>query len=259
MAARRPTGRAPNWQLEIDPTDTLSVGLTSAFLLNNQVDLVRGKLGTVAANAVFTASARGPVLNCPSASGSISFADNPDFALTGDMSITAWINPADRASYRAICGKTSTGTFPVPFDFYLTTTTGLPTLTRGSGSANWKQFVGTAAPATGVWTHIAVTGPAANTSAAHYLNGVPNGTPASSGGAGTAVVATGTDNFIIGTRNGGGTQWSGSMQLVKLWNRQLSPAEVAQDFFDPWGVFRAVKRRSLTLRGGRRPMLTMVA
>jgi hypothetical protein len=72
------------------------------------------------------------------------------------MSILAWVNVTNFSNYRSIVGKTPPSSVPAPYDYYLISGSGVPTLYRGNGSAN-ANVSGTSAPATGVWQYVAVT------------------------------------------------------------------------------------------------------
>jgi hypothetical protein len=88
-------------------------------------------------------------------------------ALTGDLTFTAWVNPTDRTNHFGIIGKTSSN-IAAPYDYYLSTTTGIPILYRGNGGPA-VGVAATAAPPTGQWSHIAVV--MSGTTVTHYLNG----------------------------------------------------------------------------------------
>ncbi|MEO8373251.1 MAG: DUF2341 domain-containing protein, partial [Candidatus Solibacter sp.] len=84
--------------------------------------------------------------------------NNSALRITGDLTVEAWVNPADYTWYRGILGKTggTAGNMPAPYDFYLAATSGLPVFYRGNGSLA-SGSVGAAAPPTGQWSHVAVS------------------------------------------------------------------------------------------------------
>lgn len=164
----------------------------------------------------------GPLDGCANFTGGLQYinlgSDN-NLGITGNLTLEAWVNPADYSNYNAIVGKTS-GAYgiPKPYDFYLTQGSGIPQLYRGNGELNgYANVGGSAAPPAGSWSHIAVT--ISGNTVTHYLNGVANGSGTLSA-AGSPL--NGTDNVYIGTRNDMVTRFKGKMDEVRIVNGALS-------------------------------------
>ncbi|MFH0779237.1 MAG: DUF2341 domain-containing protein [Parcubacteria group bacterium] len=128
-------------------------------------------------------------------------------ALTGDMTIEAWVNITDFANYNGIASKVPSNK-PAPYDFYTNPTTGIPAFYRGNGTL-YANKNGSTAPTTGVWQHLTVT--MSDSTVAHYLNGATNG-----GGALSTTIADGGTAFIIGSRGDQATKMKGSIDELRV-------------------------------------------
>ena len=153
----------------------------------------------------------------------ITFPDSSAIAITGDMSILAWVTVTNFSNYRSIVGKTPPSSVPAPYDYYLISGSGVPTLYRGNGSAN-ANVSGTSAPATGVWQYVAVT--MTGTSVVHYLNGNTNG----SGTLSTTIANNASYPLNVGNRQDGVTRMLGKYGILQLYNIGLTASQVLQNF-----------------------------
>ena len=154
---------------------------------------------------------------------SITVPNSSSVAVTGDMSILAWVKVTNFSTYRSIVGKTASSSVPAPYDFYLQSGSGVPVLYRGNGTVNASQAA-TAAPSTGIWQHLAVT--MTGTSVAHYLNGSANG----SGTISTTIGNDATQSLYIGYRVDGVTKMLGNYGLLQIYNFGLTAAQITQNF-----------------------------
>jgi hypothetical protein len=143
-------------------------------------------------------------------------------AITGDMTVLAWINVVNFTGYNGIIGKTTAGSIPNPYDYYLSVSGGVPQFYRGNGSI-YTNLPATAAPALNTWQCIAVT--MSGTTVTHYLNGNTNGT-----GTLSTTIGDAGANLYIGSRGDLFTKMNGKMGIVQIYNRALSAGEVAQNF-----------------------------
>jgi hypothetical protein len=147
---------------------------------------------------------------------------SPSLALTGDLTLEAWVKPSDYANWNGIVGKTQ-GNLPAPFDFYLAQGSGLPRLYRG-GPGSLAQVTALSAPPLGRWSLVAVV--VQGTTVTHYLNGVQNGsgtlpaTPADAGGP-----------LRIGNRGDLFTPFKGALDEVALFNHALTASQLADDYW----------------------------
>ncbi len=210
------------------PTPT-AAPVTSGLVLSHQMSAGTGTTsldettnannGTLTNGPTWTTGYLGLAISFDGTNDYISVPHSSTLALTGDMTITAWVNPTDRSNYFGIIGKTS-GNTAAPYDFYLTGTTGIPRLLRGNGSDS-ASVDATAAPATGQWSHVAVV--MSGTTVTHYLNGVANG----SGTLSTTIADTG-GALRIGSRADDVTMFKGVMDDVRIYNRALNADEISR-------------------------------
>lgn len=143
-------------------------------------------------------------------------------ALTGDMSIAAWVNVKNFTNYNGIASKTASN-LPAPFDFYLSQTTGVPSFLRGNGTFNCGVAAANA-PALNTWQFIVVT--MSGTSVTFYLNGAQNGSPQTC----STTIADAGKALKIGSRDDLVTMMRGAMDEVRIYNRALSSGEVAYQY-----------------------------
>ena len=141
--------------------------------------------------------------------------------ITGDLTLEAWVKPADFSNYNGIVEKSKVN-LPAPYDFYLIVGSGIPVLYRGNGST-YAYVAGTGAPAAGQWSHIAVTMSA--TAVTHYLNGAANG----SGALSTTVTDGGTD-AMIASRNDRFPMFKGGLDEVRISNTARTAGWIATEY-----------------------------
>jgi RHS repeat-associated protein len=143
--------------------------------------------------------------------------------LTGDLTMAAFVNPADFSNNRCIISKTNSGgPYPAPYDSYLTMTSGIPSFSVGNGTSGGSAgYSGTNSHPASSWSHFAAK--VSGTTVTFYKNGVANGT----GIIGVTPTDAGTPLYI-GKRADNGSIFSGSMTDVRLYNSALSAAEIAQ-------------------------------
>jgi predicted outer membrane repeat protein len=144
--------------------------------------------------------------------------DSASLSITGDITITAWVKVTDFNGFRGIVGKTSVNV-AAPYDFYLASGTGLPSLLRGNGTL-FDSVDGTNPPMLNVWQHVAVT--MSGTTVTHYLNGQVNG----SGTLSTTIVDQ-NESLRIGSRDDLATDMLGRMDDVGVYDHAMAAQEVA--------------------------------
>lgn len=137
----------------------------------------------------------------------INIGNGSPLQITADIFISAWVKPTNFADYRGIVGKTNGGA-PNPYDFYLLSSSGLPTFIMGNGSGS-AGVNASAAPTTGQWNHLAVK--RSGTSVTHYKNGVPNGT-----GTLSTTITNGAVDAYIGNRTDQVTDMLGSLDEIRI-------------------------------------------
>ncbi|MBU6490980.1 hypothetical protein KGQ25_02400, partial [Patescibacteria group bacterium] len=173
-----------------------------------------------------TTTLPGPVGQALSFNGSSQYVNVPtssSLAITGDMTVVAWVYLNSYANYNGIVSKTGSGANqnePAPFDVYTNQSTGYVSFYRGNGTT--PGFVVSTSPVPlGKWQQIAIT--QQGTTVTHYLNGVPNGT-----GTLSASIADAGQPMLIGYRTDNATKMNGKMDDVRIYNRALSASEIIQ-------------------------------
>ena len=160
-------------------------------------------------------------------SGSSQYIDvgaDSSLGITGDLTIEAWVNPADFANYREILGKTAVN-FPKPYDFYLVQTTGQPRFYHGDGTpSNAYSVDGGTTPSTGTWSHIVVT--LSGTTVTHYLNGASNG----SGSLASSTSSNGSDHVYIGSRSDFYPMFKGGLDEVRISNNARTAGWILTEY-----------------------------
>lgn len=152
----------------------------------------------------------------------VSVPNSTSLNLTGSFSAEAWINPASYSGViRGIIAKGSTLGTSLRYAIRITTAGRITVNTNGtqrliSKSSNIVPL--------NKWTHVSSTYNSSSGDFKIYINGILD---TSSNVAGASPLSN-TDSLFIGI-SGGSTHWNGEMDEVRLWNRELSSSEVAQN------------------------------
>ena len=142
-------------------------------------------------------------------------------AITGDITIEAWVNPTNYITSREVVGK-DTSEWASSYLWLFAGSTGLPRLIRGNGSSN-SSVTGTTAPSTGVWSHLVVT--MSGTTVTHYLNGGTNG----SGTLSTTITDNGS-SVLIGEDSAGNLLMKGSIDELRISNVARSGSWITAEY-----------------------------
>ncbi|MGW5238720.1 PQQ-dependent sugar dehydrogenase [Monashia sp. NPDC004114] len=190
----------------------------------------RGLTGTLTGGATWGAGKYGSALLLNGQNQYVALGNPPALRLTGSMTVSAWINsssfPADDAavvSRRGSIGMqldTTIDRGPRTIGFKLTNAAG-----------NDMFRYGATAMLAGTWYHIAGVYNAATSSLDVYLNGVlDNGALV---GTVTSTQQNSPDDVLIGRRAGGGFEFLGSLDDVRIYDRALTPSEIRADMNTP--------------------------
>jgi hypothetical protein len=150
-------------------------------------------------------------------------ADTDALSITGDMTISAWVNFATFDSWNSLVSKNGAAekNKPAPYDLYTNRDgAGTPVMFIGDGAGSIGQVTGTASATLNEWQHIAVTITESG-DITHYLNGGMNG----SGNVAATRVDADT-SLMIGHRADGALSMTGLMDDVAIFNQVLSEAEI---------------------------------
>jgi len=218
------------------PDQRLSAGLSAywAFAEGSGPrvrDLVGRADGNVQGSATWKAGSFGHALALDGSTQWIDVPSAPGLRLRGDMTASAWINPASTGT-AIIMEKGDDASQNVTYGWGF-----------NSGMLSWIQDNTFTAPSgyavqANAWQHVLITRSVASSTITYYVNGVGQGSfayiPAS-----TPVVDN-AESLGIGGRGGGisGLRYAGRLDAVSLWSRALSAAEAAQVYADPFAPVR---------------------
>src|SRR5262249_32641269 len=182
----------------------------------------------------------GGALQFNGSSSIVNVPHSASLALSGAMTLEAWVNPSANAGSSANDGWRTVimkerGTTGLSYALYGNDGDSNPSRPAGyvrnpNASADKEAAAGPAVPV-GVWTHLAVTYD--GTSIRLYVNGVLRSTTGSAGGgiaASTAPLRIGGNTVfsIPGTE-----YFAGLIDEVRIYNRALSAAEITADMNTP--------------------------
>jgi hypothetical protein len=153
----------------------------------------------------------------------VSVPDADEISLLGDFTLECWVNVADFSSFRSIVGKTNgVNSQPFPFDYYLLTGSGIPSVLVGNGVSS-QVVNATNAPAAGQWAHIAVV--KSGTTVTHYLNGQPNGS-----GTITTTAADNNSTMLIGGRADQAIWMKGRLDDLRIWDVARTETQINDNY-----------------------------
>jgi hypothetical protein len=165
--------------------------------------------------------------------------NSSSLAITGAITISAWVKVTSFATYRGIVGKTSSH-IPAPYDYYIHTDGAITFYSgnggSGGGGASHDGYRSQGSITAGVWRFIAVTYTGGNSGTViHYIDGLYNSSNALSYSEATANNAA--KKLYIGTREDGVTQMLGDIDDIRIYNRVLTAQEV-KELYLPGAVLR---------------------
>ncbi|MEO8665355.1 MAG: LamG-like jellyroll fold domain-containing protein [Ignavibacteria bacterium] len=143
--------------------------------------------------------------------------------ITGSFSIEVWVNPASLTlASKGIIAKGSSLGSSLRYGLRLGTNGRLTLSTNGSPRLSSKVLTPLSI---NKWTHVAATYNSSTNQFKMYLNGVLDTSSTIAG----AAPATNTDSLFIGI-SGNSTPFTGQLDEVRLWNRELTTTEVNKYF-----------------------------
>lgn len=139
--------------------------------------------------------------------------------LTGSFTLEAWVNPASlSASSKGIIAKGSALGTSLRYAVRLSTSGRFSVITNGSSKLTSRI---SSAVKVNEWNHLSATYNSSTNLFSLYLNGILDTTSVVTG----ASPLTNSDSLFIGI-SGASTPFSGQLDEVRIWNRDLSSAEV---------------------------------
>lgn len=181
----------------------------------------------------------------------LAWASSDALNLTGALAII-WKGRFDgtTGAYRTVFSKAqSNGATNTPFESYVDTTSGKLAFIRANGTANrYWQCDTNVVPANADLT-LFINAPSAIESLPTIYIGATAQTISGSGTA-TGSATASTSELRIGRRVDNGTQFDGGVELVALFNQQLSTDDYLRFRSDPWGEAFAPNPRRIYFGAG---------
>lgn len=149
----------------------------------------------------------------------VAVASSPSLDITGSFTLEAWILPDNSVSpaVQIIMDK-RTGSAPDGFILFLSN--GKAAIATNSIT----RLVGNTVLPNKAWSHVSVTFNSSNFLFSIYINGVPDGSNTVSG----SIPVSNDDSINVGKGIAGVNLFSGDMDEVRIWRRNLSAAEVVE-------------------------------
>ena len=179
-----------------------------------------GNNGTLTNGPTFDSDNKGSI-SFDGADDYVNIPSNSTIALTGDMTVCAWVYLNNLSGYNAIVGKTNGG-YPNPYDMYTNPSSGTVSFFRGDGSS-FGYSISNTGVSPNAWQHVSVT--MTSTTATHYLNGQADGSNTLS-----ATITDGGGALYVGSRADFVTKMNGRISNLLMYNRGLTASEIAQNY-----------------------------
>jgi uncharacterized repeat protein (TIGR01451 family) len=216
-------------------------GLVAAYTFNEGVGTTvadssgNNNTGTISA-ATWTATGKyGNALVFNGTGALVTVPNAASLQLTTGVTLEAWVNPSVvTAAWRDVIYKGSNGAD----NYYLEATTPIGGGAPGAGGT-FGEIYGTAALPVNTWTHLAVTYD--RVVQRLYVNGVQVSSVAATG-----AISTSTNPLQIGGDSIYGQFFQGMIDEVRIYNRALSPSEIAADMATPIGTVGSLPQVTLS-------------
>lgn len=141
--------------------------------------------------------------------------------ITSDFTAEAWINPSSvSVTEKGILSKGSALGVSMRYALRISTTGKITVYTNGV-----LRLTSAATIVANTWTHVAATFNSTTDSFAIYVNGVKNIATVVAG----VEPSTNSDSLYVGIA-GSGINYIGQIDDLRLWNRQLTTAEISRNF-----------------------------
>ncbi len=175
-----------------------------------------------------TITAPGNAIDLDGTDDFFSVPDAPELDITGDITISAWINPDSfDAGRHGIVGKF--GNDPEESYYFGVQNDQLITNLSADGSTDDIDASNVGALTAGVWQHVAFTYNATSTTINYYVNGVNVGTGDHTGG-----INASTADLIVGWQsNFANAAFNGRIDEVRIWNIERTQSEIQADMGFP--------------------------
>jgi uncharacterized repeat protein (TIGR02543 family) len=178
--------------------------------------------GTLVNNPTWTSGQVNGALRFDGGNDYVEAPDDPSFDIAEQITITAWINPADVSHWRTIVSKFA-HTPNRRKDLYWFLYAGNIGIGLAGPLGAEENWIPSVPIETGVWTHVALTYD--GSTIRMFKNGV-NAASTSESGVLMLADASSSESFYIGRNTEWGEYFNGIIDDVRLYNRFLTAAEV---------------------------------
>jgi hypothetical protein len=177
--------------------------------------------GSLVATPTWTAGKLNGALALNGVNQYVTIPSSSSLNLTGDMSMSAWVNLSDlTVQHELLAKRVGTGASNTTYELRIQQTTGL--LQFISYDASLKTITSTTAVPTGTWAQVAVIKKAGSVTL--YLNGAAISSATTIG-----TPTTNTSDLKIGTTDDLANFMKGSIDEIKLYSRALTVTELTAD------------------------------
>ena len=208
----------------VSNTWTVPSGLVAAYTFSEGAGTTtadasgNGRTGTLAGGVSWVGTGRfGGALTFNGLNGLVSVADANALDFTTSLTIEAWVRPAALSGWNTLVLKNA-GSSALAYGLYVNDNAPRPAGYVEIGGVD-RSVPGTAAIPLNTWTHIAMT--YGGGMMRLYVNGVQVGTRSVTG-----TIRVSANPLTIGGNTAWGEWFSGTIDELRLYNRELSPAEI---------------------------------
>ena len=214
----------------VSNTAPASPGLVAAYGFDETSGSIVGdssgnsNVGSITGAARIVGGKYGGALSFNGSNNLVSVPDSNSLDLTSGMTLEAWVRPTALGAFETVVLKEAPG--DVSYGMYASSAYGGSGVSRPSAWIAGTDVGATTALPTGAWSHLAATYD--RTSFKLYINGTQVASKAFTG----AITAS-TGALKIGGNSIWGEYFNGQIDEIRVYNRALSPSEIAADRDSP--------------------------
>ena len=210
----------------VSNTAPASPGLVAAYGFDETSGSIVGdssgnsNSGSITGAARIVAGKYGGALSFNGSSNLVSVPDSNSLDLTSGMTLEAWVKPTTLGAFKTVVLKEAPG--DLSYGMYASSAYGGSGVSRPSAWIAGTDVGATTALPTGAWSHLAATYD--RTSFKLYINGTQVASKAFTG-----AITPSTGALKIGGNSIWGEYFNGQIDEIRVYNRALSPSEIAAD------------------------------
>jgi hypothetical protein len=210
----------------VSNTAPASPGLVAAYGFDETSGSIVGdssgnsNAGTITGAARVVAGRYGGALSFNGSSNVVSVPDSNSLDLTSGMTLEAWVKPTTLGAFKTVVLKEAPG--DLSYGMYASSAYGGSGVSRPSAWIAGTDVGATTALPTASWSHLAATYD--RTSFKLYINGTQVASKAFTG-----AITPSAGALKIGGNSIWGEYFNGQIDEIRVYNRALSPSEIAAD------------------------------